>query len=297
MIFCNQIGKRLRTPTAAANRNGQKMFDPGRSSGNLGGAVETLRLIYHSTARNVRKSHGNAVIGLLMNMLQTILFVMAFYVMFSVLGMRSNAVQGDFLLYIMSGIFLYMTHIKAMGAVSGADGPTSPMMQHAPMNTIIAISGAALAALYIQVLSMAFVLLIYHAGFSPITIYQPANAMGMILLGWFSGVAVGMVFRAAKPWFPGLVGIVSTIYSRANMIASGKMFLANTLPGYMLVMFDWNPLFHAIDQARGFTFINYNPHFSNISYPIYLSLVLIMIGLMGEFYTRKHASLSWFAKR
>ncbi|HGG65915.1 MAG TPA: ABC transporter permease, partial [Rhodobacteraceae bacterium] len=27
------------------------------------------------------------------------------------------------------------------------------------------------------------------------------------------------------------------------------------------------------------------------------SVVLLMIGLMGEFYTRKHASLSWAARR
>ncbi|WP_095588005.1 ABC transporter permease [Actibacterium ureilyticum] len=273
------------------------MFDPRRTSTTFGGAFETLRLIYRTTARNIRKTHSNPVIGLLMNMLQTVMFVMAFYFMFTVLGLRSNAVRGDFLLYIMSGIFLYMTHIKALGAVTGADGPTSPMMQHAPLNTIIAICGAALASLYIQILSMSVVLTIYHVGFTPITIQDPAGAMGMILLAWFTGVSVGMVLRAAKPWFPGIVNIISTIYTRANMIASGKMFLANTMPGYMLVMFDWNPLFHAIDQARGFVFINYNPHFSRIDYPIYVAVTLIMIGLMGEFYTRKHASISWFAKR
>lgn len=273
------------------------MFDPRTTSTTFGGALETARLIYRTTARNVRKSHGNAVVGLMMNMLQTVLFVMAFYIMFTVLGLRANAVRGDFMLYIMSGIFLYMTHIKAMAAVTSADGVTSPMMQHAPLNTIIAISGAALASLYIQILSMLVVLTVYHVGFTPITIHDPVGAMGMVLLAWYTGVAVGMVFRAAKPWFPSIIGIFSTIYTRANMIASGKMFLANTLPGYMLVMFDWNPLFHAIDQSRGFVFINYNPHFTSIDYPIYVALTLVMIGLMGEFYTRKHASLSWFAKR
>ena len=75
------------------------------------------------------------------------------------------------------------------------------------------------------------------------------------------------------------------------------MFLANTLPYTMLKLFDWNPLFHTIDQARGFGFINYNPHYSSISYPLYVTIALIMIGLMAEFYTRKHVSLSWSAKR
>jgi ABC-type polysaccharide/polyol phosphate export permease len=108
---------------------------------------------------------------------------------------------------------------------------------------------------------------------------------------------VGLVLLVMKPWAPGIVGIISTIYQRANMIASGKMFLANTLPSFMLAMFDWNPLFHCIDQARGFVFINYNPHYSNWEYAAWVALVLIMLGLMGEFYTRRRASISWNAKR
>ena len=80
------------------------------------------------------------------------------------------------------------------------------------------------------------------------------------------------------------------------MIASGKMFVANTLPPSILVMFDWNPLFHTIDQARGYTFINYFPNNSSASYPFYVALACLMLGLMGEFYTRKHASVSWTAK-
>ena len=273
------------------------MFQKTDSPSMLSSAWGMLELIYHATVRNVRQDHGNAVIGLLMNMMQTLILVAAFYVMFSVLGMRGNAIRGNFLLYIMSGIFLFMTHTKAMGAVLKAEGPASPMMQHAPMNTIVAICSSALAALYIQVLSMAVVLLGYHAVVEPLVIYQPVAAFGMVLLSWWSGVAIGMVFLALKPWAPGTVSVISSVYARANMIASGKMFVANTMPGHILVFFTWNPLFHTIDQARGFAFINYNPHFSNVTYPVILSIVLMFIGLMGEFVTRKAASISWNARR
>jgi ABC-type polysaccharide/polyol phosphate export permease len=81
------------------------------------------------------------------------------------------------------------------------------------------------------------------------------------------------------------------------MIASGKMFLANTLPSFMLAMFDWNPLFHSIDQARGYVFINYNPHYSSWEYAVWVGVVLVMLGLMGDFYTRRRASISWNARR
>ncbi|MDO9524039.1 MAG: ABC transporter permease [Gemmobacter sp.] len=273
------------------------MFQPQLRKSHARGAFEILELIFHATVRNVRKSHGNAVIGLLINIAQTVLLVLVFYVMFDLLGLRGSAIRGDFLLFVMSGIFLFLTHTKTVGAVAGSEGPTSPMMKHAPMNTIVAIAAAALSALYLQLLSAAVVLYVYHAAFTPITIHDPLGTMAMFLMSWVSGAAVGMVFLAAKPWAPDLVSILTQIYQRANMIASGKMFVANATPGYILSLFDWNPLFHCIDQARGFVFLNYHPHYSSSIYPVYVSLALLMIGLMGEFYTRKHASLSWGASK
>ena len=272
-----------------------KMFQQRVEKSTFQTAISILELIYHATVRSVRKSHGNAIIGLVMSIMQTVVLVAVFYVMFSILGLRGSAIRGDFLMYIMSGIFLFLTHNKAVGAVMGSEGPTSPMMNHAPMNTAIAITSAAAATLYVQVLALVVILFVCHVAFNPLEILYPVPAFGMVLLAWFSGIAVGMVFLALKPWFPTFVGLASQIYTRANMIASGKMFVANSLPGYMLAMFDWNPLFHCIDQARGFVFINYNPHYSSVTYPLYVSLVLIMIGMMGEFYTRKNASLSWSA--
>ena len=97
--------------------------------------------------------------------------------MFSILGLRGAALRGDFLIYIMSGIFLYMTHSKALGAVVGSEGPASPMMQHAPMNTLISICSAALGSLYIQILSLGAILFIYHVAFTPLEVEQPDGCL------------------------------------------------------------------------------------------------------------------------
>ena len=119
----------------------------------------------------------------------------------------------------------------------------------------------------------------------------------MILLAWLSGVGIGLIFRAARPWQPDLVSILTTLFTRANMVASGKMFLVNNLPPKLRNYFSWNPLFHTIDQTRGFVFVNYQPHFTSVMYPIYVTGVCVMIGLIAEFYTGRHASLSWDAGR
>ena len=274
------------------------MFQSTRKpKGSIASAIAMAELVYHSIVRNVRKQHNNAFVAIFINVSQAMMFVAAFFIMFSILGMRAAALRGDFLLYIMSGIFLYLTHTKSLGAVAGSEGPASAMMQHAPMSTIISITSAALGSLYIQSLSLFLILFGYHVVYKPLEIEQPVAAYGMLLIAWFTGCALGLVVLAIKPWFPAVTGVLMTVYQRANMIASGKMFVANTLPGFMLAMFDWNPLFHCIDQARGFVFINYYPRYSTWEYPVWVGMVLVMIGLMGEFYTRKHASLSWNARR
>ncbi len=267
-----------------------------RKSG-LNSALTILGLIYHSTVRSVRKGHRHAMVGLLINIFQTVMLMAVFYLMFTVFEMRGSAIRGDFVVYLMSGIFIFFTNTKAMGAVIMSEGPTSAMMLHAPMNTAIAICSAALASLYTQILSVAVVLGIYHMAFSPVHIDDPVGAMGMLLLAWLNGVGVGMVVLALKPWWPSFVGIAHSVYTRANMFASGKMFVANTLSFTLLKMFDWNPLFHIIDQARGYAFLNYYPQKSSLSYAVYVTLALIMLGLMGEFYTRRNVSLSWTAGR
>jgi ABC-type polysaccharide/polyol phosphate export permease len=256
-----------------------------------------MEVIFHAAVRSIRKSHGNAVIGLVVAIVQSLIMVGIMVMMFTLMGAKSAAVRGDFVLYIMSGVFNFATHAKAIGAVAKSDGPTSPMMKHAPMNTIVAIASAALGALYLQALSVFVILFAYHTLWTPITIDEPLGVAGMYLLSWASGIAIGMIFKAATPWQPEFFGIATSIYSRANMIFSGKMFLANATPMYILSMFLWNPLFHTIDQCRGYMFLNYSPHYSSVSYPIIVTAVLFVIGLMAENFTNKHASASWAAGR
>ncbi|MFP7569639.1 ABC transporter permease [Marivita sp. S2033] len=276
------------------------MFQKSVPTNRVSSAVNLAELVYHNTVRSIRKAHGNAFMSIAISVFQSLMFVLFFYAMFTIMGLKGLALRGDFVIFLLTGIFMFMTHNKAVGAVFGSEGPSSPMMQHAPMNTFVSIASGMISTLYIQVLAMILILFVYDVAMNPYVlteIVDPVPVFGMLLLSWISGGAVGLVFLAMKPWFPGFTGTLATLYKRANMIASGKMFVANSLPAFMVSMFDWNPLFHTIDQARGFAFINYVPRNSNWEYVMYLTLVLLMIGLMGEFYTRKHASASWSARR
>lgn len=269
-----------------------------RSRPSLARAAGTiLVLVFHNTVRSIRSGHRDAVMAIAMNLLQMVVMIGIFFFVMDMLGGRRVAVRGDFLLYVMSGIFVFMTHVKALGAVSGAEGPVSPMMQHLPMTPLISIVSAALGAIYVQFLSMAFLLTIYHLVWQPISIADPIGAIMMLLLAWFSGCCFGLVFGAVKPWLPTATGMLQMVYQRIQMFASGKMFLANGLPAKMFVIFAWNPLFHIIDQGRGYVFENYNPLRTSIEYPLTVSLIAGAIGILGLSYTNRFVSLSWSAGR
>lgn len=273
------------------------MFQSRTNHTMFGVVFSFLEVTYHATVRSVRQGHGNALLSIAISIFQSLLFIAAFYMMFTFLGGRSAAVRGNYMLYLMSGIFLYLTHIQTVRGLMGAAGPTSAMMQHAPMNTLVSICSEAFSILYIKIISVLCILLLIHTLIEPVEIHNWPGALRIFLLAWFTGVVIGLIFMGWKPWMPDLVNILSLVYIRANMIFSGKMFLANMMPAMMLPAFRWNPLFHIIDQMRGHIFVNYFPHNTTAYYPLFFSLGALLFGMMLESYTRKHASSSWEARR
>lgn len=273
------------------------MFYYKRNSTLLGGAFTMAELVFHAVVRNIRSQHSNAVLAVLMNILQVVLLATVFYFIMSFMGARVARIRGEFILYLLSGIFLFMTHIKSVGAIAGLGGTNNPMMLHSPMNMMVLLLAAAFGTLYTQIMSILVILFVYSVAVHPIEMQDPGGAFGMLVLAWYTGCAVGLVFMAIKPWLPTVSTMLSNVYRRLNMIFSGKMFVANALGGGMLAMFAWNPLFHVIDQCRGFIFRNYFPRNTSWEYALWVGIALTMIGLLGEFYTRKKISQSWDARR
>lgn len=291
------INRPINQRTINPRQNRPPMFTPRRSRNMVEAAFTTLALIYHVTVNNLRKGQRNAVVGLIMTVAQAVAMIAGFWLMFTIIGVRTSPIRGDFIVYIMSGIFMFMAHSQAIGAVAGAGNPSNQMVKHGPMNTAVLISASALASLYKQTFSAVVVLTAYNYMIEPIDIDRPLACYAMLLLSWFSGCCIGLIFLALRPWAPPAVQVLTQFYQRINMVFSGKMFVANTMPSVMLHIFAWNPLFHIIDQTRGFAFINYSPRNSNLDYPVYATMALLMIGLMAEFVTRKAVSVSWSAGR
>ena len=155
---------------------------------------------------------------------------------------------------------------------------------------------SAISAAYLQLVSAAGLIFAHHALVEPIEASLIAP-MPQLAAGWISGLGLGLALLRLRLRRPGLASLLAMGWMRVGMVTSGAMFLGHVLPAAFLDWVVWNPLFHAIDQSRGYAFIDYNPRNSSWEYALYFSLVFLMIGLMGEFYTRQHVSSSWGARR
>ncbi len=255
------------------------------------GLIKFGVLVYHSIVRNVRVKSGSAAMGILSEVSKIFVFFVMFYLLFTIMG-RSVAIRGDFFLFLLSGIFLMLIHMGAISSVMSADSAVSSMMQHAPMSVILSVISSALATLYLQVVAIVLILFFLFIFREGVTIYNPRGIVVPFFFTWASGLSIGLVFMMLRPLAPGFFSIFSKFYMRAQMISSGKFMPAGYLPASMVVWFDWNPLFHCIDQMRLAVFINYSREVSNMSYPIYFTLLFLVFGLMGEFWLRQFLSSS-----
>lgn len=267
------------------------MFQVQRRRGMLQTAFNMAELIFHWAVRGLITGHQHPVISLFKGLMQSLVMIGVLFVMFSFLGMRSSAVRGDFVMYLISGVACFMIQNRAISAVAGTPGHDAAIMQHLPMNPTIVFLSSALQSLFQAVLLIVVLLGGYEAATGNVEINDPVRALGIFVAVWFVGICIGAGFLGLSRHFPTIAKIGQTAFRRANMIFSGKMFLANSMPGYMLVMFSWNPLFHLIDQMRGAIFVNYNPHFTNLAYPLKVGLTLLVVGLILEFGARGTATV------
>lgn len=237
-------------------------------------------LLHEAVLRDIHRAHKSTVAAILIEMAQMAALLGGFLLLAEVMSFGGTPIRGDMMLYLVTGIFFYQVHSRTVTAVMRTEGAGSMIMHHLPLRQSILVAAAALSSLYLQVVAAVIVLLIYHLAWAPIGIETPLGFMLVFFLAWVFGVAVGMTGLAIKPTFPSVASVLSQFYNRANMLASGQMFVANALPSAWLVWFDWNPLFHLIDQARGFTFENYDPWFSQLGYPVIVILVLLILGIV-----------------
>ena len=252
----------------------------------LGKIIEFFRLLYIFTAQEARGTSGNFILTIVLRVLTMATLMAGFYLLMSVTGLRNMGGRTDRLLFIMIGIFLFLIHIRTFMLSKGGLDPNSGMNVHPPVTPLLELFSAALGQLYINLISIFIIGLAIHVFWMPLEVDDPVSLFIAVFWTWLSGIAIGAVFSGLGAFIPVFNMIGQMMIRRVNMLFSGKMFAANTLPPSLIPFFIWNPLFHTIDQGRGAAFRNYVPKYTSIEYVMWFTFVAFVIALL-LFHARK----------
>lgn len=258
----------------------------------LGRIVEFLRLLFVMTAFNARGEGSNPLMGIIKRFIAMATLIFVFFLMMSLTGLRNLSGRIDLLLNIVIGITLFMTHIFSFMEARGLKG-NSALSLHAPITPLLELFSGACAFLYQNVVSILLIFLVLHCWRGPLVIEDVRGLMNAYFWAWLSGLSIGSVIAGMSPFVPIIPAVATPLFRRLNMLFSGKMFTANSLPTFMLPFFLWNPLFHIIDQARGAVFRNYDPIHTNMVYPMWFTFTAFTIGFLLMFASKKVVSASW----
>ncbi len=135
--------------------------------------------------------------------------------------------------------------------------------------------------------------LIYVIFFSSLAILGLANVpslMEHVLLSFFATALLGFGMGATNAAVTSIWDTwrqIEKILTRPLFFLSGIFYVPSNLPPEIIAVLKWNPVLHLVEWFRNGFYPNYNSLILDRSYPIYLGLGLLLVGLGGERLFRK----------
>lgn len=248
-----------------------------------------LALVFSLVVRDLRTEHRNAALGILISIAQPLIMGLVFYAFMQLMGGRGSQIRGDALTFVITGFIIFFTHIRTVSAV--AMSLRQDMLNHQRLTPFLMISVKALGQLYKNVFALLIMLAANYLLRDVYEMQDPLLFISVIFWCWLGGVAVGTIFLAINRYLS-WGSLLNTMYIRIMFFTSGKFFVASKLPSTIRPYFDWNPLFHLLDQGRGAVFLNYNAGTTSMDYAIKVVLLLLVVGFLTESYVRRHYNVS-----
>ena len=248
-----------------------------------------LALVYALVVRDLRSEHKNAALGILLSVAQPLVMGLVFYGFMEVVSGGRGQVRADRLTFVIIGFTLFFVHIRAASSVAGA--LRADMMNHQRLSPFLLICVRAVGSLYKNMLAL---LIMIALNYLLRGVYEMQDALlfvSVVFWCWLGGAAAGAVFLALNRYLS-WGSVLQTTYIRIMFFTSGKFFVANKIGGELRPFFDWNPLFHLLDQGRSATFLNYTARTTSMDYAIGVSLAVLVVGFLVEHYVRSNYNAS-----
>jgi len=263
---------------------GTKVFD---SSGDYISArqawAEALRLQVRVLAalvrRETRAHFGESRLGYLWAIIEPVMHLMGYVLLFSVILRRSNPVGGSLALFILTGLIPYFLYSKLATYLSGAIIANKALLNLPPVKPFDVIASRAILEattyLFVGVILLTSLLL---SGIPEAVPQDPVVLTAAIAAIVTFGFGLGMI-NAVLQAFISNWQTIFTLTSGPIYLLSGVFFLIDEIPHPMQDYLLYNPLLHFVSWFRSGFYPGYSAAYLDRGYALYWSISALVLGL------------------
>jgi len=249
-----------------------------------------VRIIATLVLRETRATFGTSQIGYLWAVLTPSISVGLLAFIFSLID-RQAPFGGSLPVFFATGILTIEFFNKLSNALMASFSANKALLTYPLIketDTLYART-VLISATYLVIMIVFYSALIaVGAGLLPARPELVLQAFAAIaFLGFGFGTLNAVIVSAWDSWQH-----IEKVLTRPLLFISGVFYVPSRLPREATDILYWNPVIHLVEWMREGFYANYNSTIFDPRYPIFVGLILLLLGLAGERFTRKSRSLA-----
>jgi capsular polysaccharide transport system permease protein len=249
-----------------------------------------IQVIHALVLRETRTRFGLNRLGYLWAILEPLLFIGTFVLIFRVLG-RAAPDRMPIIPFLATGFMPYLLFRETSGRGLHAIEANRGLLFYPQVRPLDLVLARTLLEIVTNFVAFAIIIAIYSTYTGQFEIANPLRVLTGLGLAAGIGATLGLILCAAGV-FSDFVERLHGPLIRPLFWFSGLMYPTSHLPLTYRNLLVYNPIVHAVELTRAGYFRGYRADHVGVGYPLMCITVLAFVGLTLERVARRHLVLS-----
>ncbi|MFC3121960.1 ABC transporter permease [Agaribacter flavus] len=179
------------------------------------------------------------------------------------------------------GLLIFQLFLQTFNASSMAIKKSKPLFAFRQVQPISPVIACAVFEGIVKIFVIIGITVVMYLLMMEIRIDNPLGVISIFFTVWFIGGIAGLIFGIAQLYIPE-INKFKNMMTRPLFFISGIFFSLRDIPKEYWWLLDWNPLLHATELARYYSYTSYGK--VGVSQSFILEVLLVMTAFSLLFY-------------
>jgi capsular polysaccharide transport system permease protein len=244
-----------------------------------------LRVLLALILRETRATFGTSSFGYIWAIITPTASVGLLVFIFSLVG-RQPPFGSSLALFFATGILTLNFFKELSGKLMSVFNANRALLTYPVIKDIDTL----LARSILIIITYLLIMFIFFTSLVALNLAHLPTHIEQLLFAFFSTALLGLGMGTMNAVITSIWDTwtqIEKVLTRPLFFISGIFYVPSLLPIEAISVLKWNPVLHLIEWFREGFYPNYNSFVLNRSYPIYLGIFLLLVGLAGERFLRK----------